>query len=207
MDEGPPRILILFAHPSIDRSEVNVELLAASRATPGVTVVDLYGEYPQLQIDINREQQRLLEHDIIIFMFPLYWYSTPSLLKEWQDLVLEYGFAYGEGGTALQDKVLLCSLTAGGAETAYCSQGSNQFTLRELLRPLEQTATLCGMRFLAPFVLFGSRSALEEGRIDCHVRDWRRVLQALHEGCFDLAQAEKVDHLNDHLDRLTLESA
>ncbi|MDH3993997.1 MAG: NAD(P)H-dependent oxidoreductase [Gammaproteobacteria bacterium] len=207
MDEGPPRILILFAHPSIDRSEVNVELLAASRATPGVTVVDLYGEYPQLQIDIDREQQRLLEHDIIIFMFPLYWYSTPSLLKEWQDLVLEYGFAYGEGGTALQDKVLLCSLTAGGAEAAYCSQGSNQFTLRELLRPLEQTATLCGMRFLAPFVLFGSRSALEEGRIDCHVRDWRRVLQALHEGCFDLAQAEKIDHLNDHLDTLTLESA
>jgi hypothetical protein len=63
------------------------------------------------------------------------------------------------------------------------------------------------MRFLAPFVLFGSRSALEEGRIDCHVRDWRRVLQALHEGCFDLAQAEKIDHLNDHLDTLTLESA
>lgn len=207
MSEGPQRILILFAHPSIERSEVNVELLAASRATPGVTLVDLYAEYPQLQIDIDREQQRLVEHDIIVFMFPLYWYSTPSVLKEWQDLVLEYGFAYGEGGTALQDKVLLCSLTAGGPETAYCCEGYNQYTLRELLRPLEQTATLCGMRFPAPFVLFSSRSALEEGRIACHVRDWRRVLEALQNGCFDLEQATEFAQLNDHLDTLILEPA
>jgi len=181
--------------------------LAASRATPGVTVVDLYGEYPLLQIDIDREQQRLVDHDIIVFMFPMYWYSTPSLLKEWQDLVLEYGFAYGEGGTALQDKILLCSLTAGGPETAYCSQGYNQFTLRELLQPLQQTATLCGMRFLAPFVLFSSRTALEEDRVACHVRDWRKVLDAFREERFDLERAASLPKLNNDLDKLILESA
>lgn len=199
------RVLLLFAHPSIDRSEVNVELLAASQATPGVTVVDLYREYPNLQIEIDREQRRLLSHDVIVFMFPLYWYSTPSLLKEWQDLVLEYGFAYGEGGEALQGKVMLCSLTAGGPEDAYCTQGCNGYSLRELLRPLEQTARLCGMHFLAPFALFGARTALEEGRIDCHVRDWRRVLDALQERHFHVDAATDLDKLNDHLDELILE--
>ena len=98
----PHRILVLFAHPSLDRSEVNAELLRATRGREGVTVVDLYGEYPNYRIDIDREQQRLRDHDVVVFMFPLYWYSTPALLKEWQDLVLEYGFAYGQDGTELR---------------------------------------------------------------------------------------------------------
>jgi len=149
MSNPDRKILVLFAHPSLDRSEVNVELLRASRAVDGISIVDLYGEYPTYQIDIDREQQRLLEHDVVIFMFPLHWYSTPAILKEWQDLVLEYGFAYGADGTALKGKTLLCAITAGGPEQAYRAEGFNHFTLRELLRPIEQTAILCGMRFLA----------------------------------------------------------
>lgn len=203
MSEFKKKILILFAHPSLERSEVNVELLAASTGIEGVTVVDLYREYCTLQIDIEREQQRLLDHDIIVFMFPMYWYSTPALLKEWQDLVLEYGFAYGPEGTALQDKIFLCAFTAGGPETAYCSKGYNQYSVRELLRPLEQTADLCGMRCLAPFVLFSSRTAVEEDRVHCHVNDWRRVLRALLDDDLDLTQAARAEILNMELDALT----
>ena len=183
------RILVLFAHPSIDRSEVNVELLSATLDREGVTVVDLCAEYPDYRIDVDREQQRLRDHDVIVFMFPLYWYSTPAILKEWQDLVLEYGFAYGQEGTALRGKVLLCALTAGGPEKAYRADGFNHYTLRELLRPIEQTATLCGMRFIAPFALFAARSALEEGRVRSHVADWERLLDALQRDAIDLEAA------------------
>ncbi|GHD32464.1 NAD(P)H-dependent oxidoreductase [Halioglobus pacificus] len=104
------RVLVLFAHPSLERSEVNVELLRRSRETEAVTVVDLYEQYPDFRIDVEAEQQRLLEHDVIVFMFPLYWYSTPAILKEWQDLVLEYGFAYGKDGNALHGKWFAWSL-------------------------------------------------------------------------------------------------
>ena len=52
-------ILILFAHPSQHRSEVNLPLVEASKTIEGVTVVDLYAEYPDYCIDIEREQQRL----------------------------------------------------------------------------------------------------------------------------------------------------
>ena len=96
------RVLLLLAHPSLDRSEVNRPMADAVAGIDGITLVDLYAEYPDFQIDIDREQQRLLEHDVIVFQHPLYWYSTPAILKEWQDLVLEHGFAYGSGGTALQ---------------------------------------------------------------------------------------------------------
>jgi putative NADPH-quinone reductase len=193
------KILLLFAHPSLDRSEVNVELMRASKNIEGVTLVDLYAEYPTYLIDIDREQQRLIEHDVIVFMFPLYWYSTPALLKEWQDLVLEYGFAYGSEGNALNGKLFLCALTAGGAESAYRAEGYNHYTIRELIRPLEQTAALCGMQFLPPFALLGARTAVEEGRLQQHVDDWRRVLEALRTGQLDLERAGNLPRLNDNL--------
>lgn len=193
-------VLILFAHPSLGRSEVNKPMVRAAAGIDGVTLVDLYAEYPDFQIDIDREQQRLLAHDVIVFQHPLYWYSTPAILKEWQDLVLEHGFAYGQGGTMLHGKLFLDALTAGGLEDAYRARGYNHFTIGELLQPLEQSAKLCGMTWLPPFALFGARRALEEGRVEQHVRDYVRTLEALRDDRVDLARASGYDKFNDCLD-------
>lgn len=190
-------ILILFAHPSQHRSEVNLPLVEASKTIEGVTVVDLYAEYPDYCINIEREQQRLREHDIIIFMHPLYWYSTPAILKEWQDLVLEYGFAYGHDGIELHGKKLLCAITAGGSEDAYRTHGYNHYSIRELLRPIEQTATLCGMVYLPPYALFGSRTALEDGRVPDHVENWKKILHCLRDNQVDYDQATEAEKLNE----------
>ena len=50
------KILVLFAHPSQDRSEVNVALAEVARAHEAVTLVDLYAEYPRLEIDVELER-------------------------------------------------------------------------------------------------------------------------------------------------------
>ena len=193
----PKKILLLFAHPSQHRSEVNLPLVEACAGIDGVTLVDLYAEYPSLCIDIECEQNRLREHDIIVFMFPLYWYSTPAILKEWQDLVLEYGFAYGHDGTALQGKLAICAITAGGPEDAYKASGYNHYSIREMLRPIEQTVTLCGMTYLAPFALFGSRTAVEDGKVDRHIENWICTLEALRDGRLDLVAAAAAEKLNE----------
>jgi glutathione-regulated potassium-efflux system ancillary protein KefG len=193
----PNKILILFAHPSQHRSEINLPLIKACSSVEAVTVVDLYAEYPDYCIDIDREQQRLREHDVIVFMFPLYWYSTPAILKEWQDLVLEYGFAYGHDGTALHGKTLLCAITAGGTENAYQTQGYNHYSIRELLRPIEQTATLCGIGYLPPYALFGSRTALEDGQLEEHIENWQQILICLQQNRIDVDRAAQADKLND----------
>ncbi|WP_096085085.1 NAD(P)H-dependent oxidoreductase [Agaribacterium haliotis] len=192
---GSNRVLILFAHPAQDQSEINTPMFTMASAVEGVSCVDLYGQYPRHDIDVAAEQERLRQHDVIIFMFPLYWYSTPALLKDWMDLVLEYGFAYGKDGTALKDKYLLPVISAGGAEAAYQQNGYNHFSIRELLRPLEQTANLCLMKFVAPFVLFGSRTAVEDKRVEQHFQQWRHLLQALVAGKVDLKKAAKLEHL------------
>lgn len=190
------RVLVLFAHPSQHRSEVNRPLFRAAQKIEGVTAVDLYADYPTFNIDISREQQRLVEHDVIIFQFPLFWYSTPAMLKEWQDLVLEYGFAYGREGTALHGKQFLCAITAGGMEEAYQTDGFNHFTIRELLQPLEQTARLTGMTYLPPFVLFGARTAAEEGRVGEHVAEYEALLNGLVSDGVDLHEVEELDMMN-----------
>jgi putative NADPH-quinone reductase len=203
--EPGKQTLVLFAHPSLDRSEVNRPLANAAAKLPDTRLVDLYAEYPTFHIDVDREQSRLVAADIVVFLHPLYWYSTPALLKEWQDLVLEYGFAYGEGGKALQGKTFFCALSAGGAEAAYRADGYNHFPIRQLLTPLEQTASLCGMLYLPPFALFGSRRAAEQGRIPGHVADFVRLLGALREGRLDIDRARDLPHLNGYLDDLIRE--
>ncbi len=55
------RILVLFAHPRPDRSEANVVLAEVARRSEAVTFVDLYAEYPTFEIDVDREQERLVE--------------------------------------------------------------------------------------------------------------------------------------------------
>lgn len=196
------RILLLYAHPSQHRSEVNKPLFDAAQKLDFVTAVDLYAEYPRFNINVDKEQRRLLEHDVVIFQFPFYWYSTPSILKEWQDLVLEYGFAYGHEGKYLKGKQFMCALSAGGQEQAYKADGYNHFTVRELLQPLEQTACLTEMEYIPPFAIFGSRSAKEEDRIEQHKTLWLQLLSGLSNGQVSANKFNQEITVNDKLTEL-----
>jgi glutathione-regulated potassium-efflux system ancillary protein KefG len=193
------RVLILFAHPALEKSRVNCRLADAVRRLDGVTFHDLYERYPDFDVDVAAEQELVADHDVIVMQHPFYWYSTPALIKEWEDLVLEHGWAYGSGGTALHGKVLLTAITAGGSEEAYCRQGDNRYTIRELLAPIEQTAALCGMTYLPPFVVHGTHS-LDDAEIARHAGDYRRVIEALRDGTLDAKAAADRPRLNANLD-------
>lgn len=201
MPETFEKVLVLYAHPAPIRSEVNRPLARASERMNDVTLVDLYAQYPDLEIDVEWEQTQLRHHDVIVFMHPLYWYSTPPILKQWQDLVLEYGFAYGEGGDALQGKLMFSAVTTGGPSEAYSDEGYNNFTLRQMLTPIEQTARLCGMTYLPPFALHSARRAVEEGRVGIHVANWRRLISAIQAGTLDIEAAQKAEYLSDALNQ------
>ncbi len=203
----PHRVLVLFAHPALQKSRVNRILALGVDDVPGITFHDLYQEYPDFDIDVPREQELLLEHDVLVLQHPLYWYSTPAILKEWQDLVLQHGWAYGQEGTALHGKTMLNAVTSGGGEAAYCAEGHNRYTVRRLLAPLERTALLCGMTYLAPFVVHGTL-AMPPETIAKHAEDYHRTLIALRDDRLDLdgARAEDVPFLNRDLDRLIREA-
>jgi glutathione-regulated potassium-efflux system ancillary protein KefG len=191
------RLLILFAHPAVHKSHVNHLLLSYVQSLPGITVNDLYESYPTFHVNVAREQALLLEHDVIIFQHPFYWYSSPAIMKQWEDLVLEYGFAYGKSGTRLHGKLFLTAISTGGPISAYQRSGYNHFTVRELLAPFEQTARLCGMTYLPPFVVPGVLWMEDEAELAAYGSSYRRALEALRDNTLDLSEIMKLATLNE----------
>jgi glutathione-regulated potassium-efflux system ancillary protein KefG len=149
-----PRVLLNVFHPNLASSRANRLIVDELRQLPGATVRDVQKTCPDWKIDVAREQELLLAHDLIVFQHPFYWYSCPALMKLWMDEVLTQGFAYPPGvGDSLRGKAWLSSITTGGPWEAYRSGGFNNWTISELLRPFQQSALLAGMTWLPPFVM------------------------------------------------------
>ncbi len=189
------KILVLFAHPRFEQSKSNKALIEGIKGIEGVTLHDLYEQYHDFNVDTILEQNLLVNHDVIIWHHPFYWYSCPPLLKQWIDIVLEYGWAYGPGGNALEGKKALNVLTAGGTRAVYCSEGRNNYTINEFLRPFEQTARLCGMDYLPPFTVLGTHQLTEED-LHSHVEQYQHLIERLKEGDLSVESSECL-YLND----------
>ena len=193
------KILILFAHPAFKRSIINAELRAAVEGLEGITYHDLYACYPDFLIDIRHEQHLCESHDIIVFQHPFYWYSTPAIIKEWMDLVLEHGWAYGTTGNALSGKITFQALTAGGDTRTYRPGGLNLFTIRELTAPFRATVSLCRMEWLPPFAVLGVHRGLPERELLRRAEDYRRTLVALRDSHLDIEKVRNYELLNKDL--------
>lgn len=195
-----PKILILFAHPLFEKSVVNQALINVIPQHSQITVHDLYEMYPEFDIDIKKEQQALASHDIIIWQHPLYWYSCPPLLKQWIDLVLEYGWAYGKEGNKLKGKKIFQLITTGGIKENYCIEGKDRFTIMELLEPFNQTAQVCGMEYCPPYVIHGTH-AITEDIIEVEVNRYKNLLHHLLNHGLENEDFSNVNYLNDWLDK------
>lgn len=190
------KTLILFAHPRYEDSRVQHQLLNHIKTLPGVRIHDLYEHYPEFNIDIKYEQELLLEHDIIVWMHPFYWYSAPPILKQWIDLVLEHGWAYGKGGTALKGKNIFNCISSGGPKEAYQPEGFHGYTVNEFLRPFERTAGLCNMNYLPPFFVHGSHRITTEG-MQAHGELFHETIRKLSQEKVNIDNLKNFDYLND----------
>jgi putative NADPH-quinone reductase len=170
-------ILVLYAHPAPHRSPVNRRLADAARATPGVVVQDLYDTYPDFDIDAVRERELAAAASLLVFLHPIRWYGMPSLLKEWMDVVMVPGWAYGSADSVLRGKGYWLVATTGSGPEAYQPGGLHGRPFADFLAPFEQTAALCGMDWIEPLVLHGAAQAGEEA-VEAHVAEFTRRLQA-----------------------------
>ena len=146
-------ILVIFAHPDVEQGSIgNRVVLDELKHCDGIEIRELYTLYPDFSIDIAAEQAALCRAEVIVLQFPLFWYSVPSLLKEWFDAVLTHGFAYGSSGDQLKGKKLLLSFTIGGPEESYSPSGYNTYPVDAFMPPFRQTAKLCGMEFVDDYI-------------------------------------------------------
>lgn len=156
------KTLVLVFHPDLTASRANRRLTEEMERQANVTVHRVYETYPDEKIDVAAEQRLLEGHDRIVLQFPFYWYSTPTLLKKWEDEVFAYGWAFGSNGDKLHGKELLIAVTTGVAKENYSPDGDFKYTVPELLRPLQATSNLIGTRYLTPYILYGVNQQSDE---------------------------------------------
>lgn len=109
-----------------------------------------------LATDIQSELAKLLWCDLLILNFPVFWCSTPAIMKGWFDRVLVSGMVYGgkrfydRGG--LTGKKAMVTATIGGQAHMFRSGGIHG-PIDEMLRPLLQgTLAYAGLTVLPPYI-------------------------------------------------------
>jgi len=158
------KTLIVYTHPNprsfnhtilkmIERDltqkghEVRVRDLYAEGFNPVLGATDFVdfaqGRVPE---DIQREQKMLEWASHLVFIYPIWWWERPALLKGWIDRVFSNGFAfsYGEGGVKglLKHQKALVIQTAGNTD----EELARDKVLEVLQRPMtEGTLEFCGI--------------------------------------------------------------
>lgn len=182
------KTLLIVSHPDLINSGSQQYFLSSLKGNDKITVHHLETQYPDGKIDVAKEQALLREHDRIIFQFPFYWYSSPPLLKQWQDVVLEAGFAYGKRGNALYGKEFGLVLMIGVAEREYQAGGTELFSINELTKPFQAMAHKTGMIYLRPLTIFQFGYLEEDQKMDLLIKYWQLLTM---ENDFSLTTREK----------------
>lgn len=180
---------------------MNSQLINYVKDLKGVTFNDLYEKYPDFYIDVKYEQNLLLKNDIIVFHHPLLWFSVPAILREWMDLVLQHMWAYGKTGMALKGKKLFNVITTGGRESMFQHDGYYGHTMIEFLAPIRQSAHVCGMEFLPPFVVHGTRN-ITQSEIKSYGEDYQNLILSLRDGTVDLEATRSHQRINSDLENI-----
>lgn len=155
-------VLVIYAHPYPQHSRAGKALLSAVSDLPGLETRSLYDLYPDFDIDVAAEQAALTRAELVVWLHPVYWYSVPSMLKHWFDVVLLRGWAYGKDGNALRGKRCLWVASTGGDENSYSANGMHARAFEEFVAPVEQTARFCGMQWQVPIIVHDAHGMSEQ---------------------------------------------
>jgi NAD(P)H dehydrogenase (quinone) len=107
--------------------------------------------------------------DLLIFTFPLWWFSMPAILKGWVDRAIPMGRIYGEeklyeNGLGKAQKRALIIMTVGGPPETYSGDNINP-SLENVLAPIQHGVFwFNGFLPLDPFIVWRPARISEEER-------------------------------------------
>lgn len=192
-----PTALLVLAHPRTDSLTARTADRARRRLErDGFTVdlLDLHAENfdPRMTVDdepdwTNRDKsysagtqahmRRVEAADVIVVVFPVWWFGLPAILKGWIDRVWNHGFAYGRSTPRLRGKRLTWIGLAGYPEEHFTSAGWDESLTRTLTAGI---ANFCGIDDVAVHLVYGTVPGEAGG--DEHAED---ILAAAEEGLDD----------------------
>ena len=122
MDKDLKKVVVLLAHPNMENSQANKALLDAIKDIEDVAIFNLYEMLEQDILNMDAWSRIISHANAVVYQFPFYWMSAPSLLKKWQDGI----FTYLAKTPAVAGKPLLVVTTTGSEFEAYRSGRRNR---------------------------------------------------------------------------------
>jgi NAD(P)H dehydrogenase (quinone) len=134
--------------------------------------------------NIAAEQEKVAWCDLMIWQFPLWWFSVPAIMKGWVDRVFAMGRTYGQGNTyetgIFRGKKAMLSLTTGGGKDDYSDGGLNG-DMDNMLKPLHRGIfQFTGFSVLSPHVVYSPSRRTPEDRSQ-ELSNWTSRLNTIFE--------------------------
>jgi NAD(P)H dehydrogenase (quinone) len=147
---------------------------------------------------VKAEVDKLLWADLVIFHFPLWWFSMPAILKGWVDRVVINGMMYSKGrwygNGVFRGKRAFATLTTGAPETAYSKTGINGY-MKDFLFPIQHGIFhFLGMDVIDPFIVYGSAYVSEKEREEMLLKYKKKLSGIEHEMFTPPPDIDQYDH-------------
>ena len=177
------RILLVFAHPAKDsynRAILNNLMAELEAAGHVLKLKDLYSEgfnpvFNEEDLSrlhkgdtpprIQNEQAALSWAEGLVFIYPLWWYGPPAILKGWFDCTLNYGYAFthheGQLQGLLKHQQALVIVTAGSNQEWFASRNAEEIIIRPVT---EGTLAFCGIENIAHTIIYDVGAKTDEER-------------------------------------------
>ncbi len=177
------KILIVYAHPnpkSFNRAILDAVIEGLDACGHHTRIKDLYeanfnplldqeglalANQGKVSEEIEREQQDLKWAEGLVFIYPLWWFDRPAILKGWFDRVFTHGFAFrytneGMQGLLNHSKTLVI-VTTGGDISEFDQLGATDYIVRPTT---DGTLALCGVKNIVDKVLYSVTLLSDEER-------------------------------------------
>ena len=137
--------------------------------TLNISIEQRHGyKHGTLAADINQQLEYLLQAELLIFQFPLWWFGMPAILKGWVDRVLISGTVYGRTAQfdrgRLKNKRALACVTTGADQASFAADGINGDIHLLLMPLLRGVFGFTGMTVLPPFIGYSVPYISEQNR-------------------------------------------
>jgi NAD(P)H dehydrogenase (quinone) len=120
--------------------------------------------------DLEAEMRKVEAADLLVFHFPLWWFSLPAILKGWVDRIFASGRFYGSGRMyekgVLSGKKVMLTITTGGPGAIY-EADSFHGDIHAIIKPIHRGIfQFLGCDVLAPHIVFSPTNLSTAERTD-----------------------------------------
>ena len=164
------KVLVVSGHRDLENSFANKKILEYLWEDLPEAEFEYLHKYINKDFDIEEQQKKLFEADIIVLQFPIFWYTMPSIMQKWFEDVFVYGFAYWSAWHKLKWKKLIVSFTTWDSDETYVLWAEQWYPSEMFLISLQRIAAKCWLEWswvfhtwwINPFVEWEKRQELDE---------------------------------------------